>query len=397
MDFADTTTSIGHVESQAIVSERDFRDPSNSPSEDEHLIDPISKNIEKRIRRKVDLRLCTIAGILCSLDLLDSLVIYFTSVTSMLTNLDLLVGNRYSISIIIFTIASVAFQLPSTLAVRFFGPRLFFPFITFTFGTLTFCTAFIQSWRAMIGLRVLLDITMSGIYPGLTYLVSTLYTRDEQQLCFAFMQSSQTVILATGGIVNYGLNHLNGWGDLQGIITYWWIVDFPENENRSFWFLTDQERKIAVTRIQDDRADNLVTVSLSYFLPIILQGGMGFSPNQAIFLSTPPHYFAVIPALISSRLGDKYWQRGLIISFNATCLIVGFCMLGFCSSDGLRYAGTFLATGAYVSNWAAFNAYIANNVVGQYHRAVTACNGLGGVAGSFIVRQVEAPKYITAI
>ena len=29
--------------------------------------------------------------------------------------------------------------------------------------------------------------------------------------------------------------------------------------------------------------------------------------------------------------------------------------------------------------------------------AVTACNGLGGIAGSFIVRQNEAPRYITAI
>jgi hypothetical protein len=28
---------------------------------------------------------------------------------------------------------------------------------------------------------------------------------------------------------------------------------------------------------------------------------------------------------------------------------------------------------------------------------VTACNGAGGIAGSFIVRQPEAPRYLTAI
>jgi hypothetical protein len=38
----------------------------------------------------------------------------------------------------------------------------------------------------------------------------------------------------------------------------------------------------------------------------------------------------------------------------------------------------------------------------QWKRAVTAAtvtalNGLGGVAGSFIVRQTEAPHYVTAI
>ncbi|KAI9879478.1 MAG: hypothetical protein M1830_008437 [Pleopsidium flavum] len=77
-------------------------------------------------------------------------------------------------------------------------------------------------------------------------------------------------------------------------------------------------------------------------------------------------------------------------------------MLGFTSQVTVRYIGVYLATGAYVSNWAALNAYQANNIVGQWKRAVTAaavsaCNGLGGVAGSFIVRQGEAPRYMTAI
>ena len=61
-------------------------------------------------------------------------------------------GNRYSVSIFIFTISSIAFQLPATLAVRFAGPRLFFASITFAFGLITFCTAFIHTWRQMIAL-----------------------------------------------------------------------------------------------------------------------------------------------------------------------------------------------------------------------------------------------------
>lgn len=77
-------------------------------------------------------------------------------------------------------------------------------------------------------------------------------------------------------------------------------------------------------------------------------------------------------------------------------------MLGIPSQVTVRYIGTFLATGAYVSNWAALNAFMANNIVGQWKRvtiaaAVAACNGLGGVAGSYIVRQQEAPQYPTAV
>ena len=403
---------------------------------------------EKQLRLKVDLRLCTIAGLLCSLNLLDSGIISSASVTSMLKDLGLDQGNRYSVSILIFTVASVCFQLPATLAVRILGPRYFFSSVTCGFGLITLCTAFIHSWKQMIVMRVLLGICMSGIYPGLAVLISSWYRREELQLRFAFLQTGQLVVLATGGIVNFGLNQLNGHGGLKGwqwmyvvqglvacvigILTFWWMVDFPENAQRSFLFLDERETRLAIARIQRDRGDvipppfswaevlkhflylkvygfaasffllNLVSTALSYFLPIILRNGMGFSENQSILLSAPPYYYAVIPVLISSRIGDKYRLRGAVITFNSLCLISGFGMLGFSDQVVVRYVGTYLATGAYVSNWAALNSYQANNITGLWKRAVTAaavtaCNGLGGVAGSFIVKQKEAPRYLTSI
>lgn len=130
-----------------------------------------------RLRLKVDFRLCTIAGLLCSLNLLDSGIISSASVTSMLKDLGLDQGNRYSVSILIFTVASVCFQLPATLAVRIVGPRIFFTFTTLGFGLITICTAFIHTWKEMIVMRVLLGIFMSGIYPGLALLISSWYRR----------------------------------------------------------------------------------------------------------------------------------------------------------------------------------------------------------------------------
>ncbi|GAM38727.1 hypothetical protein TCE0_033f09692 [Talaromyces pinophilus] len=425
-------------------------DTMNVPNTDEQQLPKEEQfRLEKKLRLKVDLRLCTIAGLLCSLNLLDSGIISSASVTSMISDLGL-EGNRYSVSIFIFTVSSVVFQLPSTIAVRFVGPRIWFALITFCFGLITLCTAFVQTWRQMIALRVLLGISMSGIYPGLTYLISTWYTRKEQQLRFAFLQSGEVLVLATGSIVNYGLNHLDGHAGLAGwrwmyivqglitcligIVTYWWMIDFPEKASKSVLFLSEAEIELAMERIRVDRGDvvpdpfswrkvavnfldpklygfsvlffllNLVSTSMSYFLPIILESGMGFSENASIVLSAPPYYWAVIPVLLTSLMGDKFRLRGPAIIFNALVLIAGFLMFGLPISHQVtvRYIGTYLATGAYVSNWAALNAYQANNIVGQWKRAtiaaaVTACNGLGGIAGSFIVRQQEAPWYPTAV
>ncbi|KAK3300649.1 major facilitator superfamily domain-containing protein [Chaetomium fimeti] len=408
----------------------------------------VDDSLERRIRLKVDFRLCTIAGILCSLNLLDSGVLSSAAVTSMLSDLGLDQGNRFSVSIFIFTISSIVFQLPSTIAVRILGPRVWFTAITLAFGIITLCTGFVRTWQQMIVLRVLLGAAMSGIFPGLSYLISTWYPRREQQLRFAFMQSGEVIILATGGLVNYGLNRLSGRGGLEGwrwmfivqglctcvigLVTYWWMIDFPENSHRSFRFLTPDEVGIVAKRIQTDRGDlvaqdfalakvlvhakdpkvwvfaslffmqNTVSTALAYFVPIILENGLGYSPDSAIILSAPPYFYAVIPVLVSSYFADRFRIRGPVIVFNALCLITGFAVLGFAQNSGARYFGVFLATGAYVGNWAALTAYQANNVVGQWKRVFTAAactmfNGAGGIAGSFIVRNFEAPYYATAV
>ena len=118
-------------------SETEWPITTDAETRDEDLRETmLSKTREAQLRRKVDLRLCTIAGILCSLDLLDSGIISSASVTSMLDELGL-EGNKYSIAIFIFTIASVTFQLPATIAVRVLGPRVWFSAITVAFGVIT--------------------------------------------------------------------------------------------------------------------------------------------------------------------------------------------------------------------------------------------------------------------
>lgn len=44
-----------------------------------------------------------------------------------------------------------------------------------------------------------------------------------------------------------------------GIFTYFWIVDFPENAQQSFYFLNKEETELAVKRIQQDRGDVIAT------------------------------------------------------------------------------------------------------------------------------------------
>ena len=170
------------------------------------------------------------------------------------------------------------------------------------------------------------------------------------------------------GLISIGKDvasyHYLGITDMRiviGFLTYFLIVDFPENCHKSFHFLYAQEQTMAESRIIEDRGDvkadafsrrkclvhfadpkicgfcapffclNLVSTSLSYFLPIMLQSGMGFSEDQSILLSAPPYFYAEIPVIISSIVGNRYQLRGLVITFNCICTVVGFYMLDFAS------------------------------------------------------------------
>ena len=133
--------------------------------------DSSSLKLDRAILRKIDIRLCTIAGLLCALDLIDSSIMSSASATSMPADLGLH-GNRYSVAIWIFVLAQVVFKLPATIVMRLVGPPLFFTAITALFGLITLCTAYVTNWQQMIALRFLMGVSMAGIYPGLTYLIS---------------------------------------------------------------------------------------------------------------------------------------------------------------------------------------------------------------------------------
>lgn len=189
---------------------------------------------------------------------------------------------------------------------------------------------------------------------------------DNRRLRFAYLQTGEVFILATGGIVNFGLQQLNGSHGLAGwrwiylvqgsitaflgVITFFWMVEFPENGHRSFWFLTPHETAVVVARIDRDRGDvmpspfswrgllahskdpkawgfacmffcqNVVSTALSYFLPLILQDGLGYSTVSSLFLDS-------LPLTRRAHLSTE--------SVNTT--VSPSLLLGYCSSDNVLF------------------------------------------------------------
>jgi len=140
------------------------------------------------------------------------------------------------------------------------------------------------------------------------------------------------------------------------------------------------------------------TYAIAYFLPIILEDGMGFGIAAAECLVSPPYVVAAIWMFGCAWLGDKYHIRGPFIIGNAIMGIVGISLLGFAHNVGARYFGVFLATTACNSNVPCVLTYQANNIRGQWKRALASATlvgagGIGGIIGSTIFREQDKPNY----
>jgi len=190
------------------------------------------------------------------------------------------------------------------------------------------------------------------------------------------------------------------------MIGYFLIIDFPEFASKSFHFLTAREAAFVVARIEKDRHDAIPkpfhlgvylknaldakvwgftclfgltttnTYAIAYFLPVILREGMGFSIAKAQCLVAPPYAVAAIIMFGCAVRGHKYHIRGPIVAFNAILGLIGLPLLGY-AHNGVRYFGVFLATIAGNENVLAVLTYQANNIRGQWKRALCSATLVG--------------------
>jgi len=68
----------------------------------------------------------------------------------------------------------------------------------------------------MAGLRAILGALEAGLFPGSVYLLSTWYPRYELQKRNAAFFLIGSVASGFGGILAYGLSHMNGLGGISG-------------------------------------------------------------------------------------------------------------------------------------------------------------------------------------
>lgn len=130
-------------------------------------IDAFTPEQQKKIIRRIDRRLVLTLGFMYCVSLMDRTNLGIAVVAGMGVDM-VLIGERYSIIVLLFFITYVLLQPPATVVLRKVGPRIFLPLITLLWGMTMIAFGFVRKWTDMIALRLILGIFEAGFFPGMT-------------------------------------------------------------------------------------------------------------------------------------------------------------------------------------------------------------------------------------
>lgn len=114
------------------------------------------------------------------------------------TELDLH-GYRFNIATSIFYIVYLTVEVPSNLLLKMIGPRWYIPGLVVGFGLVSLCTAFVNTFEQLCGLRALLGVFEGGAMPGIAFFLSSFYKRRELYFRVGIYVSAASMAGAFGG------------------------------------------------------------------------------------------------------------------------------------------------------------------------------------------------------
>lgn len=102
--------------------------------------------------------LCVVFG----LSLLDRTNISAAYIAGMSADLELTVGARYSIALLVFFIGYALFEIPSNLVIRRLGAQWWLSFLIVSWGLCVLGMGFVHNWEALTVCRALLGVFEAG-------------------------------------------------------------------------------------------------------------------------------------------------------------------------------------------------------------------------------------------
>jgi MFS family permease len=177
--------------------------------------DDISPALDKRITRKLDIRLMPWLFGLWLLAFIDRSNIGNARIDGLATDLKL-DSNKFNIALAVFYVPYICYDVPSNLVIKYFQAGYYLPCLLIAWGLVSMCTGFVKSYAGLLVARFFLGLAEGGLLGGMLVYLSMFYRRHQMMFRITLFYCAAPLSGAFGGLLATGLAQIhsggyNGW------------------------------------------------------------------------------------------------------------------------------------------------------------------------------------------
>ncbi|KAL8718785.1 MAG: hypothetical protein Q9225_004117 [Loekoesia sp. 1 TL-2023] len=278
MDGRGTTQVVG-PRADVMEKRSDLEDRSSTQSSEkdaaaaivpDHALE-LDQSAERRVLRKIDLFLLPLMWVGYGLVYYDKAILGNAVLFGMTQDLHLSVvdrsttppktsTDRLSWATSMFYFGMLTGLYPLTFLLQRFSMGRVLGGVVILWGLIAMLTAAVTSWRGLFAQRFFLGFVESIMPTGFMCIIASYYTQEEQAFRQSWWVSANGGWTIIGGALNYGFAQISG-GSLKrwqyiyllaGALTviYGCVCFIIPNSAVSAWFLSPEERVIAVERLR---------------------------------------------------------------------------------------------------------------------------------------------------
>jgi len=250
----------GHKEELVAVSAKVVDTAAELAAGEEGPLDPAEA---QRIRKKIDLHILPLMCILYWIQFMDKTTLGSAAILG-IREATHLTTNQYNWLGTIFYISYLVFEFPQNLCLQRFPVGKWMSVNIFVWAVALCAHAACKNFAGLFVVRIILGMCEGSITAGFMIVSSMFYTRTEQTLRVGYWFLMNGTAQIISGFISFGALHIKteafepwqwlmiitGALTLMTAVAYWFL--FPDSPTNA-WFLTLEERAIAVRRLKENQ------------------------------------------------------------------------------------------------------------------------------------------------
>jgi ACS family tartrate transporter-like MFS transporter len=218
----------------------------------------MSADLEKRVLRKITLRIVPFVMLLYFIAFIDRVNIGFAALTM---NKDLgFSPSVFGFGAGIFFLGYFLFEVPSNLVLEKVGARIWIARVMITWGLISGAMAFVTGPNSFYALRFLLGAAEAGFFPGIILYLSYWFPARQRAAVTAIFMAAAPLSTVLGSPVSgallemHGVLGFSGWqwmfiieaapALVLGVVVLFYMTDRPE---KATWLNTDERNWLVDT------------------------------------------------------------------------------------------------------------------------------------------------------